>query len=215
MTAGRPKHSSAVTLERILEAARDAFARDGFDGARLDKIGRTAGVSKQLVYHYFKTKEELYEVVLDRIAAEVLQMLDDPAYEQMTPRGAVEALIERIMQNFIDRPYLVGITVDQTLHKGEHVSRKSQYLPAVKKFVDTRVEPILARGARNGQFRTGVDPYLFYWSVFSLSTGAFFQDWSMSETTGFDFSSAAGLDRWRRHVSALVVSGLKPNALPD
>lgn len=213
--AGRPKHSSAITLERILEAARDAFAKDGFDGARLDEIGKAAGVSKQLVYHYFKTKDELYGVVLDRIAAEVLAMLDGPDYEHMSPIGAIEALIERIMQNFVERRYLIGITVDQSLHKGEHVSRKSQYLPSICKFIETRIAPVLERGAASGQFRAGVDPYLFYWSVFALATGVFIQGWSMSESSGIDFATEHGVAAWRDHVTSLAIGGLRPDALPE
>jgi len=214
VTRGRPLHSSAVTLDRILDAARDAFSRFGFDGARLDEIGKAAGVSKQLVYHYFKTKDELYGVVLDRIAVEVLEMLDGPDYEQMTPRKAIAALVDRIMQNFVERPYLVGITVDQSLHKGEHVSRRSQYLPSVRTFVENRIVPILQRGEAAGEFRQGVDPYLFYWSVFSLATGVFFEDWSMVETSGIDFTTDAGLAAWREHVTLLVLGGLSASALP-
>jgi len=215
LTRGRPMHSSAITLDRILDAARNAFSRDGFDRARLDEIGKAAGVSKQLVYHYFKTKDELYGVVLDRIAVEVLEMLDGPQYEQMAPAAAIEALIDRIMQNFVERPYLVGITVDQSLHKGEHVSRRSQYLPSVRKFVETRIVPILERGLASGEFRTSVDPYLFYWSVFTLATGVFFHDWSMSETSRIDLDEQARLDAWRKHVTALVLGGLGAGALPE
>lgn len=214
MTRGRPMHSSAVTLDRILDAAREAFSRFGFDGARLDEIGKAADVSKQLVYHYFKTKDELYGVVLDRIAVEVLEMLDGPNYEQMTPTEAIGALVDRIMQNFVERPYLVGITVDQSLHKGEHVSRRSQYLPSVRTFVENRIVPILQRGEAAGDFRPGVDPYLFYWSVFSLATGVFFEDWSMAETSGIDFTTDAGLAAWREHVTLLVLGGLSASALP-
>ena len=214
MTRGRPLHSSAVTLDRIIDAARDAFSRFGFDGARLDEIGKAAGVSKQLVYHYFKTKEELYGVVLDRIAVEVLAMLDGPDYEKMTPAKAIAALVDRIMQNFMERPYLVGITVDQSLHKGEHVSRRSQYLPSVRTFVENRIAPILQRGEAAGEFRPGVDPFLFYWSVFSLATGVFFEDWSMTETSGLDFTTDAGLGVWREHVTSLVLGGMSARALP-
>ena len=76
MTKEPPRHSSAATLERILAMARDAFAEHGIDGARLETIAKAAGVTKQLVYHYFKTKEELYGVVLDRVSDEVLAMLE-------------------------------------------------------------------------------------------------------------------------------------------
>ena len=134
--------------------------------------------------------------------------------EQMTPAESIEALVDRIMQNFVERPYLVGITVDQSLHKGEHVSRRSQYLPSVRTFVGNRIVPILQRGEAAGEFRAGVDPYLFYWSVFSLATGVFFEDWSMAETSGIDFTTDAGLAAWREHVTLLVLGGLSASALP-
>ncbi len=213
--AGRARHSSGVTIDRIVEAARDAFAARGFDGARLDHIAKSAGVTKQLVYHYFKTKEELYGLVLDRVAEEMLEMLTGPDYDRLSPPQAVAALIERIMQNFIERPYLVGITVDQDLHKGEHVTRRSQYLPTVRKFVEGWVIPMLDRGAASGDFKSGVDPYLFYWSVFALATGAFTQSWSMSESSGVDFASEAGIAMWREYVTELVLRGLRPDALPE
>jgi len=151
--ADTPRHSSAVTLERILVTARDAFAEHGFDGARLDSIARSAGVTKQLVYHYFKTKEELYSVVLDRVSDEVLTMLDSPDYDRLPPEDAVCAMIDRIIQAYVERPYIVGMTVDQDLHKGEHISRRSKYMPSVRAFVANRIAPLLERGAREGIFR--------------------------------------------------------------
>lgn len=214
MTDEKPRHSSAVTLDRILAAARDSFAGNGFDGARLDRIAKSAGVTKQLVYHYFKTKEELYGVVLDRVAEEVHAMLDDPDYDRMTPVAAIGALIGRIMQNYEERPYLVGITVDQDLHKGEHVTRRSQYLPAVRKFVDGRIAPILERGAATGEFRDGIDPYLFYWSIFALATACFTQSWSMSRSSGIDFASAEGIALWRDHVTGFALQSIARVALP-
>jgi len=212
--AGTVRHSSSVTLDRILKAARDAFSVHGFDGAKLDSIAKSAGVTKQLVYHYFKTKEELYGVVLDRIGADVHAMLDTPDYDELTPPDAVAALIDRIIQNNIELPFLIGMTVDQALHQGEHVTRRSQYLPAVRKFVEGRIAPLLDRGVVTGDFRTGVDPYLFYWSVFALATGSFAQNWSMSETCGVDFSSEPGIALWRDHVLASTLGGLRTAALP-
>tara|TARA_R110000824_G_scaffold19504_1_gene75372 strand:+ start:10393 stop:11037 length:645 start_codon:yes stop_codon:yes gene_type:complete len=208
------RHSSSVTLDRILNAARDAFSVHGFDGAKLDSIAKSARVSKQLVYHYFKTKEELYGVVLDRIGADVHAMLDTDDYDKLTPQDAIAALIDRIIQNNIESPFLIGMTVDQALHQGEHVTRRSEYLPAVRKIIDGRIAPILDRGVEMGDFRSGVDPCLFYWSVFALATGSFAQNWSMSQTCGVDFSSERGIALWRDHVLALTLGGLRITALP-
>ncbi len=43
----------------ILEAAKVVFARYGIDGAKVDDIAARAGVSKGLVYFYYKGKEDL------------------------------------------------------------------------------------------------------------------------------------------------------------
>ena len=194
--------------------ARDAFAEHGIDGARLETIAKAAGVTKQLVYHYFKTKEELYGVVLDRVSDEVLAMLDSPDYDTLPPEQAVRTLIERIIQAYVERPYMVGMTVDQDLHKGEHISRRSKYIPSVRSFVAGRVAPMLERGEAQGVFRKGIDPRLFYWSIFALATAAFTQNWAMSQSSGIDFASEEGIQLWRDHVTGFALQAILLPALP-
>ena len=58
--------SEMDSRSRILEAALDEFAAVGFAGARVDTIARLAGCNKQLLYHYFKDKNGLYEAVIER-----------------------------------------------------------------------------------------------------------------------------------------------------
>jgi|JI10StandDraft_1071094.scaffolds.fasta_scaffold542421_2 TetR/AcrR family transcriptional regulator len=53
------------TQERILQAAVEVFAEDGFAGARIDKIAALAGCNKQLLYHHFGDKEALYAAVIE------------------------------------------------------------------------------------------------------------------------------------------------------
>ena len=210
----KPRHSSAVTLERILTTARDAFAEHGFDGARLDSIAKAAGVSKQLVYHYFKTKEELYGVVLDRVSDEVLAILDHPDYERLSPGDAVRTLIGRIIQAYVDRPYIVGMAADQDLHRGEHVSRRSNYLPSVRAFIADRVAPMLARGAAEGKFRPGIDARLFYWSIFALTSAVFTQSWAMSQSSDIDFAGEEGIAVWQNHVIDFALQAIMLPASP-
>src|SRR5215469_3322703 len=50
---------------KILAAAERAFARDGLAGARTDAIAAQAKVNKALLYYYFKSKEQLYEAVIE------------------------------------------------------------------------------------------------------------------------------------------------------
>lgn len=209
-----PPHSSATTLEMIMAAARDDFATHGFDGAKLDRIAKAAGVTKQLVYHYYKSKEELYSVVLDRVSDEVRAMLDDPDYDLLSPPDAVRVIIARIIQAYRERPYIVGMTVDQDLHKGEHISRRSNYIPSLQRFVTERIAPLLERGVEQGHFRAGQDPFLFYWSVFALASAAFTQSWAMSKSSGMDFEADDGIARWQSHVVDFILQSITLPALP-
>lgn len=45
--------------QKILDAALEVFAKQGFHSATVDSIAKTAGISKGLLYNYFKSKEEV------------------------------------------------------------------------------------------------------------------------------------------------------------
>lgn len=64
------KRNAERTYRNILEAARREFFENGFKGARIEKIAKSAGVKNQLIYHYFKGKAELLEAVLAHAANE-------------------------------------------------------------------------------------------------------------------------------------------------
>ena len=51
------------TEERILEAAKTVFMRDGLYGARMQDIADTAGINKALLHYYFRNKEKLFDQV--------------------------------------------------------------------------------------------------------------------------------------------------------
>jgi AcrR family transcriptional regulator len=51
------------TRGRIVAGARAEFAARGYAGARMAHIAQRAGVTKELIYHYFRSKEQLFEEV--------------------------------------------------------------------------------------------------------------------------------------------------------
>jgi TetR/AcrR family transcriptional regulator len=61
---------SPVT-SRILDAAAEVFAEEGFGGARVDEIARRAGVNKAMLYYHVGDKAALYATVLARNFARV------------------------------------------------------------------------------------------------------------------------------------------------
>lgn len=58
--------SSSNSKDNILEAAGQVFREKGFAGASMQVISRRAGVSKSLLYHHFKSKQELWHAMVDQ-----------------------------------------------------------------------------------------------------------------------------------------------------
>lgn len=85
-----PRGSAVETRQRILEAARDLFARHGVDGVSIRDIASAAGVTHPLVHRYFGTKDQMVAEILRR-EMEIVGALGraDPA---ATPSSSLENL---------------------------------------------------------------------------------------------------------------------------
>ncbi|MCR8656154.1 TetR/AcrR family transcriptional regulator [Paenibacillus endoradicis] len=71
------------TRKKILDAAREEFFSKGFSATRIESIATRANVKKQLLYHYFKGKDDIFEAVMDILYSEhqpiALQTPTNPA----------------------------------------------------------------------------------------------------------------------------------------
>ncbi len=64
--------------QQILEIAARSFRERGFEGVSLSELAREAGVTRNLVYHYFPNKGALFEAVLLHRAELLLERLPEP-----------------------------------------------------------------------------------------------------------------------------------------
>lgn len=66
--AGRPP-TMAAPRERILEEAARLFARCGYESSSIADLAAAIGVSKAAIYHYYTTKQDIYDaIILDVLA---------------------------------------------------------------------------------------------------------------------------------------------------
>ena len=54
------EEKNMLSRQRILEAVLREFSQKGYEGASLNTVCAENGISKGIVYHYFKDKDELY-----------------------------------------------------------------------------------------------------------------------------------------------------------
>ena len=69
---GKPRLRDAeATQKRILAAAKRVFAQLGLGGARVDDIAEKAKANKRMIYHYFESKDRLFQTVLEQAYLEI------------------------------------------------------------------------------------------------------------------------------------------------
>ena len=87
--------------EEIAEAAFEAFAQNGYSATKVEDVAKRAGVSKGLLYLYYKTKEELFKAVIRNVVVRridlLIAVLDDPdqSAEEFI-RGPMQSLLKQM-----------------------------------------------------------------------------------------------------------------------
>jgi len=69
------RHDGGAKRRQIMDGARAAFLASGFDGASMNDIARSAGVSKGTLYAYFDSKEELFKEIIREQKAQTAERL--------------------------------------------------------------------------------------------------------------------------------------------
>jgi len=87
-----------TTRERILLAARKAFAEKGHDGVSMSEIASIAGVKKALIYYYFPSKEDLYYEVW-RYS---LDELEEHLFKEVESENVYLKKIKRLLKAYVD-----------------------------------------------------------------------------------------------------------------
>src|ERR1700760_3269307 len=103
------KRDPARTRERILTQAMAEFAARGYDSARVDAIARRCKVSKNMLYHYFGSKEGLFVAVLERCYEQFRARQRDLAVRLTDPDAALRQLAEHTFQALLENPQVIAL----------------------------------------------------------------------------------------------------------
>ena len=121
-----PSTNSADTRQRILDAARTAFALRGYEASTNRTLGTDAGITAGALYHYFGSKFDLYlavhQDVQDRVYARFNKAVDGVA----TFRDQIEAVLDTAHEMNKEDPtlaqFLGSVRVDMRRHPELHVA---------------------------------------------------------------------------------------------
>jgi TetR/AcrR family transcriptional regulator len=160
------------TEERILIAATEVFIQKGKDGAKMQDIADHAKINKALLHYYFRTKDQLYYIVFEKLFTGILRSFSssvpfDKDFKT-TLKTFLDMYIDAISKNrFIFRFFLweiqeggdkIGVIIPRVFaNLGFH---ENPFIAAIQHAIDTK------------QIRK-VDPAHLFISIVSLSVGPF------------------------------------------
>jgi TetR/AcrR family transcriptional regulator len=201
----KPGANSDRTRKLILKHATDEFATKGYDGARVDSIARRFGLSKNMLYHYFGSKEDLFIAVLEDAYEAFRARQQRMEIKQADPVEAMKRLIAQTFCAVTENHKFVALLTSENLHKGRHIRRSRAIRPLYNPLID-RIREILQAGAVAGAFRKNLDPILVYVSFSALAYHYVSNQYTLNAALGVDFSSRKNRAAWLAYIIDLMLT---------
>ncbi|HEY5053835.1 MAG TPA: TetR/AcrR family transcriptional regulator [Solirubrobacterales bacterium] len=200
--ASSPKAPPVDKRRQILDAAIHVFAQQGFHSTRVSDIADEAGVAYGLVYHYFRSKDEVLNELFSERWSLLLAAIEETDRNGATPRAKLQAVAAFIIDSYRHNPELMKVIIVEVTRAANSFGHT--HLPEIRRAYDS-IAKIVADGQAEGAFRRDIDSTFasmsFYGAIEQLLSGWIFGVIPASET---DFDQAKDL------VVATICDGLEP-----
>lgn len=168
-----PKATAAEKRKLILDAAVKVFARKGYYGCRVSDIADEAKIAYGLVYHYFKSKEEVLNSIFQerwQVFVELLRQLDR---QDVSLSEKVHRIAGGILEAYRMNPEMMEVVIMEIARNSKFFDKANVQL---FRSAMEELENMIAREAKAGRIRKGVEPrvaaYTFFSIIESLLTGS-------------------------------------------
>lgn len=136
--------------EIILNSAKTIFARYGFKKTTMDEIAQAARKGKSSIYHYFKSKEDIFKAIVEKEANELSAAIAKAISTETTSEKKIRAYVLTRMKVINNLTNLYSALKDEYL---EHYS----FIENVRVKYDTEevntIKGILKTGVEEGDFK--------------------------------------------------------------
>ncbi len=152
--------------EMIIDAALEVFRGKGYANARMADIARRAGVSYGLVYHYFGSKEVLFDIIVETWWNDLYSMMESEIASTGVFRDKLIHIIQFFLETYVKKPNLISIFVSEVCRSS--VYHTEEGLSKFLKFFSL-CEEIMLEGQNKGFLKKDIPPhhltYIFYGAI--------------------------------------------------
>ena len=148
-----PRVRSVRAHEQVLNAAQELFSERGIDGASMDAIAETSGVSKATIYKHWPDKDALCLEVLHRLKNQI------PVFETSDLRADLTSLLNYEVK---EQKSEAHARLMQHLHA--YAAKNHTFAMALRARIMeppvNRITELLKRGLREGSLRSDLEIYI-------------------------------------------------------
>lgn len=192
--------------ELILEAALEVFSARGFNGTSLDQIAEAAGMSKPNLLYYFRTKEAIHRLLIERLLDTWLAPLEELEADG-EPLGEIRSYIRRKLEMARDYPRESRLFANEILQGAPHILDELE--GPLKTLVDEKAAVI--RGWSRAGKLAPCDPYHLIFSIWATTQHYADFDAQIRAVMGESQYGEGRFEDAARFLNRLFVDGLKPD----
>jgi TetR/AcrR family fatty acid metabolism transcriptional regulator len=172
------RSQGAVDKRRvILDAAIRVFAREGFHRCRVSDIAKEANVAYGLVYHYFRSKDEVLDTLFTERWSLLLEAIHDADASDVPARDKLHAVASFIIESYHHDPDLMKVIIVEVTRAANTFGRA--HLVEIRQAYDG-IAGIFTRAQEDGTFRPDISPEFatlcFYGAIEQLLTAWIFDE---------------------------------------
>jgi TetR/AcrR family fatty acid metabolism transcriptional regulator len=186
----------------ILDAAIRVFARQGFNGCRVSDIADEAGVAYGLVYHYFRSKDEVLDTLFLERWNVLLEAIRETDSQDIEPREKLRQIASFIVDSYRHDPELMKVIIVEVTRAANSFGQT--HLAKIREAYEL-IADIVAKAQDEGAFKDTITPQFaamaFYGAIEQVLTGWIFEllpqgDIEFEQAKEFVVETiCAGLDR--------------------
>ncbi len=139
-----------IVKDEIISAAQHLFRKFGLKKTTMDEIAAECGKGKSTLYHYFKSKEEVFKSVIEKEITNLRRMVKQEVDKAITVQDKVSTYLIKFHTEVLNKLNLYSI-----LKKEVNISRKGQeYFDRIMEYERSYIQRLLEDGYDIGEIKT-------------------------------------------------------------
>ena len=215
---------------RIIQASIQLFSQKGYDGTRVAEIAQAAGVTKALIYYYFKSKGEILDflvqsfldsitsIAMDFVNANIVRMIEEerldiePDKLHFTDAEALAAFMEnyhgyfeQVLDFALEQRHTLRILMLESLKSSKHHNDLFKLLEMTREDEENLIFTTISQADSDFNYSDDMVVFHFFYSIIPLvSFAAYFDDYKAISGMGEKELRASFLRSFRITSASLI-----------